>query len=100
FAQKPMAVWAGALGVAVACAISGKYIGVVVLVVVVPVLRCAPGDGRARRLAAFVSALVAALLLINLPLILQPAAFAHSFDREVGLVVHGQEGTAHSVPHA
>ena len=100
FAQRPTAIWAGALGVAVACAISGKYIGVVVLVVVGPVLWCAPGDGRARRLAVFFSALVAALLLINLPLILQPATFAHSFHREIRLVVHGQEGASHHVPHA
>jgi hypothetical protein len=44
--------------------------------------------------------LAAALLVINMPLVLQPFAFAHSFHREVGLVVHGQEGATHRVPHA
>jgi hypothetical protein len=100
FAQKPTAVRAGVLGMAVACAISGKYIGVAVLAVVVPVLWRAPKEGRALRLVAFASALLAALVLINLPLILHPADFAHSFHREVRLVVRGQEGAAHRVPHA
>jgi hypothetical protein len=100
FAQKPTVLWAGALGIAVACAISGKYIGVVALVVVPPVLWRTPAEGRTFRLVVFASALVVALLAINLPLILQPAVFAHSFHREVGLVVHGQEDTARRVPHA
>ncbi len=100
FAQKPTALWACLLGAAVACAISGKYIGVAVLAVVAPVLWSAPQDGWARRFVMFISALVAALLLINLPLVLNPAVFAHSFDRELRLVIHGQEGSNHSVPHA
>ena len=38
--------------------------------------------------------------MINLPLILHPTAFAHSFDREMDLVVHGQQGVTRRVPHA
>jgi hypothetical protein len=100
FAQNPTVPWAGVLGAAVACAISGKYIGVSVLVVVLPVLWQTSRERRPIRLAVFALALAAGLLLINLPLILHPAAFAHSFDREMDLVVHGQQGVTRRVPHA
>jgi hypothetical protein len=100
FAQRPTAVRAGVLGIAVACAISGKYIGVAVLAVVIPVLWTTPHSGRGLLLGTFAAALCAALFLINLPLILHPAAFAHSFDREMQLVVHGQQGSARGAPHS
>jgi hypothetical protein len=99
FAQRPSTLLAVALGAAVACAISGKYIGLAVLVVVVPVLCRTPAEGKARRLGVFAAALIVALLLINLPMVLHPGAFAHSFDREMQLVVHGQQGTTRRVPH-
>jgi len=100
FAQKPSAARAAMLGAAVGCAISGKYIGLAVLVVVVPVFWHLPKEGRAARIAAFSAALLAILLLINLPLILNPDAFAHSFDREMQLVVHGQQGATRRIPHS
>jgi hypothetical protein len=99
FAQRPTTLLAAALGVAVACAISGKYIGVAVLAVVIPVLWRFRAEGKARRWSAFAVALVLALLLINLPLVLHPGAFAQSFQREMQLVVHGQQGTTRRVPH-
>ena len=99
FAQRSTTLLAAALGVAVACAISGKYIGLAVLVVVVPVLWRIPSEGKARHWGAFAVALALALLLINLPMILHPAAFAESFHREMQLVVHGQQGTTRRVPH-
>jgi hypothetical protein len=99
FARRPTVPWAGALGAAVACAISGKYIGVAVLVVVLPVFWRTPIEGRWRRGLVFVVVLGLTMFLINLPLVLHPAAFAHSFDREIQLVVNGQEGTARRVPH-
>ncbi|MDR3405377.1 MAG: phospholipid carrier-dependent glycosyltransferase [Chthoniobacter sp.] len=100
FAQKTSVTRAALLGAAVACAISGKYIGLAVLVVVLPVLWHAPLAGRTRRLGAFAVALAVVLLLINLPMIMNPAAFAHSFNREMQLVVHGQQGTTRRVPHS
>ncbi|MEP6670827.1 MAG: phospholipid carrier-dependent glycosyltransferase, partial [Chthoniobacter sp.] len=100
FAQKPSVTRAALLGVSVACAISGKYIGLAVMVVALPVLWHIPRERRALRLGAFVVALGLVLFLINLPLILNPAAFAHSFDREMQLVVHGQQGTTRRVPHS
>lgn len=100
FAQQPNRLRAAALGVAVACAISGKYIGLSVLAVVGPVLWRTAREDRPARLAAFALTLVGALILINLPLVLNPAGFAHSFDREIQLVVHGQQGTTRRVPHS
>jgi hypothetical protein len=99
FAQQPTRLRAVVLGVAVACAISGKYIGLSVLVVVGPVLWHTSRADRTARLLAFAGALCVALLLVNLPLVMNPAGFAHSFDREMQLVVHGQQGTTRRVPH-
>ncbi len=98
--QRPTLAWAAALGIATACAISGKYLGVCVLAVALPVLWLAPGARRAGRCAAFAGALLAALVLINLPALTQPEAFRRSFDRELQLAVHGQGGATRSVPHA
>lgn len=100
FAQKPNAARAGMLGAAVGGAISGKYIGLAVLVVVLPIFWHLPKEGRALRIGAFIAALFGVLLLVNLPLILNPSAFAHSFDREMQLVVHGQQGATRRVPHS
>jgi hypothetical protein len=100
FAQRPVVWSASLLGLASACAISGKYLGVVVLAVALPLLWCTPREGRATRIFAFLAALVGTLLIINLPLILHPSAFARSFDREMELVVRGQQGATHRVPHA
>jgi hypothetical protein len=100
FAQRPTTLLAGALGIAAGCAISGKYLGVAVLLVVAPVLWRAPVPGRSRQIAIFASALLLALLVINLPLVLHPGAFASSFHREMQLVVHGQQqDMTRRVPH-
>ena len=98
FWQKPNALRAALLGAAVAVAISGKYIGVSVLAVALPVLWCAPG-GRGRRTVFFCGALVALLLVVNLPLLLHLGTFAKSFGREMDAVVEGQRGMTRRVPH-
>lgn len=98
FWRKPDAGRAALLGAATALAISGKYVGVVMLAVALPVLWRAPGR-KGRCGLWFVAALAAALLLVNLPLLSQLGAFGKSFDREVGLVVHGQGGQR-DWPHA
>jgi hypothetical protein len=64
------------------------------------VLWKASGAGRRAHLLGFAGALAAAFLVINLPLVMHPAAFQQSFDREMESVVHGQRGTTRSVPHA
>jgi hypothetical protein len=99
YARNPSTAWVVVLGLAAACAISGKYVGVFVLAVAIPVLWAQPTPRVVSRWAVFAVALVAGLVVINLPLILHPAAFAHSFDREMRMVAPGQDGAAHSVPH-
>jgi hypothetical protein len=99
YARQPDIWRAICLGLVTACAISGKYIGVSALAVALPVLWFAPGEGRRAHLMGFFGAMVAALLVINLPLVLHPDTFRQSFDREMEFVVHGQRGTTRSVPH-
>ncbi len=108
--QRPSMTLAVALGVASACAISGKYVGAFVLAVAVPVLCRASESDRAmsdggfsgRKMRAILAglALLATLLVINAPMTMHPGAFSQSFDRELQLAVHGQSGTTRSVPHA
>ena len=100
YARKPDVWRAICLGVATGCAISGKYIGISALAVVVPVLWLTPGVERRTHAIGFAGALLAALLVVNLPLVLHPSAFQRSLDREMEFVVHGQRGTTRSVPHA
>jgi hypothetical protein len=97
--QKASAIRAAALGLSAALAISGKYLGVCGLAVALPVLWLAPGR-RVVGLACFAGALLGALFVVNLPIVLHPAAFGQSFDRELDLAVHGQRGTTRNVPHA
>jgi len=98
--QRPSTAWAVTLGAASACAVSGKYLGILAVAVAVPVLCLAPAEGRGRRAAWAGGAFLLALLIINLPVITQFSAFGHSFQGELKLAVHGQGGTTRSVPHA
>jgi hypothetical protein len=98
---KPNAWRALLMGIAVALAISGKYVGVVALGIAVPVLLRAPGRGdRKRQWICFAGALAATLLVVNLPLLLHLSAFRQSLGREMDFVVHGQRGVTRNVPHA
>lgn len=99
FWRKPGAWRAALLGAAVAVAISGKYVGVCVLAVALPVLWCAPGR-KGSCVVSFGAALGVVLAVVNLPLLLQLGAFGRSFGREMQFVVHGQRGLTRSVPHA
>lgn len=98
FWRKPGAARAALLGAAVAVAISGKYVGATMLAVALPVLWLAPGR-RGSWLGWFAASLVVVLTVVNLPLLLDLAAFRQSFDREMGLVLHGHGGKR-TVPHA
>lgn len=90
-----------ALGVAVALAISGKYIGATMLAVALPVLWLAPRGCRYMRLTWFLAGVVAVLVLVNWPLLAGFSKAQGSFARETSLVVHGQDPeTARSAPHA
>ena len=98
FWRKPEAWRAALLGAAVALAISGKYVGVCMFAVALPVLWGAPGR-TARGWAWFWATLAVVLVVVNLPLLLQPALFSRSFAHEADLVVQGQGGRR-AVPHA
>jgi hypothetical protein len=97
--HRPTTFRAVALGVATAGAISGKYLGISMLLVAVPVLWKAPCSNRRTGLTWFAAALLLTLMVINLPIFLQPGAFGKSLDQEVQLAVGGQGGTTRSVPH-
>ena len=100
FWLKPNRWRAFLMGIAVAFAISGKYIGIVSLGIALPVMIYAPErEHRKAQWLMFAAALAATFLTVNLPLILHLSAFRQSFGREMQSVVHGQKGVTRNVPH-
>ena len=97
FEARPSLANALALGAACALAISGKYIGAVVLLATGPALLKAPGKYRR---AAFSAGLIIVLLIVNWPLISDFDTFRSAFARETTFVVEGQKGSTRSIPHA
>jgi hypothetical protein len=94
---KPNGWWALLLGVSVALAISGKYVGIAVLGIAVPVLLRAGERGeRKRRWIYFAGALAITLLAVNLPLLPHFGMIRESLGREIQSAAQGQRG----VPHA
>src|SRR5205085_5212999 len=89
-----------AVGVATGCAISGKYLGACMLAIVVPVFWGAPGTGRGTHASVAAAAMLATLVVANLPAIMHLGAVSQSFDREMKLAVSGQSGATRNVPHA
>jgi hypothetical protein len=101
--QRPTLWRVAVLGAGCALAISGKYIGVVVLGVVLPVLWAGSRAGEGKRgaqLAAFFGAFAVVLLAVNLSLFIHLVTFGQSFHRELDLVVKGQGDVTRRVPHA
>jgi dolichyl-phosphate-mannose-protein mannosyltransferase len=99
FARRPTSWKAALLGGACALAISGKYVGVVMLAVAVPMLWRARDVNRVRRIGIFCMALVAVFAAVNLPLIANTTTFGKSLAREMDYVVYGQRGMTRNVPH-
>ncbi len=97
FEARPTLANAALLGGACALAISGKYIGAIVLFATGPTLL--KGGGGARRWAFF-AGLVTVLVAVNWPLLSDFDTFRASFERETQFVVEGQKGSTRSVPHA
>ena len=96
FEAKPTLAKAAVLGGACALAISGKYIGAIVLLATGPTLL----KGGGRRRWAFFAGLAVVLLAVNWPLVSDLDTFRASFARETTFVVEGQKGSTRSVPHA
>jgi len=99
FDRRPGRARAAWVGVACALAISGKYIGAVLLLVALPVIWI-PRPHRGQRLLAFSAALALTLVVVNLPLLTNAATFRNSFRREMDFAVHGQRGMTRRIPHA
>lgn len=97
FEARPTLANALALGAACALAISGKYIGAVVLLATGPTL--VKTQGKYRR-ATFFAGLILVLLIVNWPLISDFDTFQSAFTRETTFVVEGQKGSTRSIPHA
>ncbi len=97
FEAKPSLANACAMGAACALAISGKYIGAVVLLATGPTLLKA--ERKYCRVAFFLG-LAAVLVIVNWPLISDFHTFQSSFARETTFVVEGQKGSTRSIPHA
>ena len=103
YAQRPTLWRAAVLGMSCALAISGKYIGVVVLGVALPVLWVYSRSGEGRRGKHFATLFVGflvALLAVNFSLFMHMVTFGQSLGREVDLVVQGQGDVTRRVPHA
>lgn len=100
FWRTPSSWRAALLGISCAVAVSGKYIGLMMLALAVPLLCSAPGMNRVRRATLFATTLLAVFVLVNLPLLADPTTFQHSFGREMDSVMHGQRGMTRAVPHA
>ena len=90
---------AALLGISCALAISGKYVGVGVIVFAVVAFLRAPGERRQQHVVWWGVGLFATLVLINAPLLADLHASRASFDRELESVLHGHRGMTRRVPH-
>lgn len=84
------------LGVGAALAISGKYIGALVLPVAALVLW---RSGGWRGTVAFLAAFLVVALVINFPMLSSFSSLTGNVSREMDYAVHGHKGLGRSVPH-
>jgi len=89
------ALWIGA---ACGLAVSGKYLGAVLLIPAAVVV-WGSRAGRWKRFGMLLASFVAVLLFVNAPMLLDGTTFRNSFEREVEFVVKGQKGMTQRVPH-
>ncbi len=88
------------LGVATALAISGKYLGAVVLVIVLPLLLLNCRKKNAQLSLWFTLALLLTIAAINWQLLRHFADFSHGLGREMNGATEGHRGLTRDVPHA
>lgn len=86
------------LGAAMALAVSGKYIGALVLPVALVPLLGAPNP-RLRSTLVMIGAFLLILVAVNYPMLASVGEATHNVEREVGMAVHGHKGLTRSVPH-
>ena len=88
------------LGIAAALAISGKYLGAVVLLFVIPIVVMRLRSTNARLAWWCVGGFVLTVVLINLPLLRHWADFSHGLSREMDGATGGHRGLTREIPHA
>lgn len=98
FSDRPGPGAALFLGLAISCAVSGKYAGALVIPFSA-YLVFACSKSRARDLALMLGACAAGFLLINLPAFLALGSASNSLNREIGLLTGEKKGVSRSVPH-
>ncbi len=100
FDRKPGGKTAALLGLGTGLAISGKYVGALVVpfaLFIIVIHRKNFPPLRAISLLLLVA--IATFALANLPIFLNPGAFAAGFDRELDFAVHGHKGITREIPH-
>jgi hypothetical protein len=86
------------VGAAAGLAVSGKYIGALVVpLAFVPVFLLR--EGRRDRMLVLSAAFLAVLLAVNFPIFATLDGFARGLAREVDFTLHGHKGLTRSVPH-
>ena len=100
FWKNPTRATSAFLGIAAALAISGKYLGAVVLLFVIPIVIVRLRSTNARIAWWCFGGFVAAIVLINLPLLRHWADFSHGLSREMDGATGGHRGLTREIPHA
>lgn len=100
FDRSPGWKTAAFLGFGCALASSGKYLGVITLVLALPLL-VVRGKGRSLAIwSGFLGGFIVPMLLINLPILLRLEDFKKGLEREMSGATSGHRGQGRSVPHA
>jgi 4-amino-4-deoxy-L-arabinose transferase and related glycosyltransferases of PMT family len=94
----PTALRAAWLGVATGLAVSGKYVGAV-MIPLAAVIILVRADRKWIHSAIFVACAAALFSAVNLPVLTNPEGFAAGFEREIGFAVSGHKGITRDIPH-
>ena len=100
FWKKPVAGTAVFLGIATALAISGKYLGAVILVFALPLLIIRVRQNNVRLALWFVLGFVLTIVVANFPLLRHLTDFSHGLGREMAGATGGHRGLEREIPHA
>lgn len=100
FDQEPSLRRSLLLGLGLGLAVSGKYLGALMIPVAVAMLILHRRELSLPRSLGFAGlGFVLVVVAANLPAFLQPGGFAAGLTREVGFAVEGHKGITRSVPH-
>ena len=100
FWRKPGEIWALVLGASVGCAFSGKYLGVILILPALVLIRVVEHPRKGRLLAGLFLGLVGVFLVINYRLLVDWGIFQKSFGKEMDWAISGQSEVTRRVPHS